>query len=285
VLSRYLDVLVLSNTHYYHDTPLVLALRSSRAIRFVEKSRWRLEFLEDVNTIFLDPGAFASDDGFDGARDRIEFIREKYPQTVIVLCAGQDSIDEFLQATGNRFRHYFQLDYTKVGAAPDSLVEEVVKACQVEVDRNIRARFAYDIAISFAGEQRTFAEAIARGLRERGVSVFYDDFERADLWGRDLYAHLHDIYSNKAQYCIMLASYAYANKVWTNHERQAAQQRALQEKGAPYILPVRCDDTDIPGLSRNIAHLTKDDGASAICARALVKMGVMDLDGEPLDGT
>jgi hypothetical protein len=62
--------------------------------------------------------------------------------------------------------------------------------------------FDYDVAISFAGEQRTEAEAIADCLRKNGIKVFYDRYEQADLWGKDLYEHLSDVYQKKARFCL-----------------------------------------------------------------------------------
>jgi hypothetical protein len=87
------------------------------------------------------------------------------------------------------------------------------------------------------------------------VSVFYDANEQADLWGKDLYAHLADIYEKKAKYCLMLVSGAYAAKVWTNHERKSAQARALMQKGE-YILPVRFDETERSGLPTTVSVST-----------------------------
>jgi hypothetical protein len=51
----------------------------------------------------------------------------------------------------------------------------------------------YDIVISFAGEDRQVAEEIAVELKNNGIRVFYDNFEKADLWGKDLYEHLIDV--------------------------------------------------------------------------------------------
>jgi hypothetical protein len=55
----------------------------------------------------------------------------------------------------------------------------------------------------------------------------------------------------------------YADKVWTNHERKSAQARALHEN-QEYILPVRFDNTEIPGLRSTVAYIdarssTKDE--------------------------
>ena len=36
--------------------------------------------------------------------------------------------------------------------------------------------YTYEVALSFAGEDRAFADAVAKGLRDAGVRVFYDDF-------------------------------------------------------------------------------------------------------------
>lgn len=66
--------------------------------------------------------------------------------------------------------------------------------------------FEYDIALSLAGEDRALVEKVAHGLHDNGVKVFYDDFEKADLWGKNLYEHLADIYTNKARYCLMFLS-------------------------------------------------------------------------------
>src|SRR5690242_14158256 len=114
-------------------------------------------------------------------------------------------------------------------------------------------QYDYDVVISFAGENRHIAEDIASKLKASGVSVFYDRYEEARLLGEDLYERLHDIYSNKARYCIMLISLHYVDKVWAKHERKSAQERALKESN-PYIIPVRLDDTPVPGLPNTIAY-------------------------------
>lgn len=107
--------------------------------------------------------------------------------------------------------------------------------------------FRYDIAISFAGENRPVADEIAEGLAKVGLSVFYDKYAEADLWGKDLFTHLQDVYRRQSRFCLMLVSEAYRQKQWTNHERRAAQARAFEDS-REYILPVRLDDVELPGL-------------------------------------
>lgn len=114
--------------------------------------------------------------------------------------------------------------------------------------------FEWDVAISFAGEDRAIAVQFAEILKTDGLKVFYDTWEQANLWGRDLYQHLDDVYSNKARFCVIFLSAHYSAKAWTNHELKSAQARAFQEH-EEYILPVRLDDTEIPGIRPTLGYL------------------------------
>jgi hypothetical protein len=107
--------------------------------------------------------------------------------------------------------------------------------------------FRYDVAISFAGENRPVADEIPEGLAALGLSVFYDKYAEADLWGKDLFTHLQDVYRKQSRFCLMLVSEPYRQKQWTNHERRAAQARAFEDN-REYILPVLLDDVELPGL-------------------------------------
>jgi hypothetical protein len=112
----------------------------------------------------------------------------------------------------------------------------------------------YDICLSFAGEQRAYVSEVADALRASGIRVFYDEYERAVLWGKDLYEHLAWVYGKASRFCIMFASKDYAEHVWTSHERRSAQARAIAEN-REYILPVIFDDTEIPGINSTIGYL------------------------------
>src|SRR5208283_3705655 len=184
-----------SNVHYYNETPLLAALHSNRAVRHVFKERYSTAPIDCVNTVFLDPSVYP----FERVRELNESVRSKYPDIVFVLCSTADKINEFIAATGDRFKHYFQLDYTQVNSIPAPLVDKMIQACQIELDCNLRSAYQVDVALSFAGEERKYAESIAAQLKAQGVSVFYDDSEKADLWGCDLYTYLHEMYSKKAR--------------------------------------------------------------------------------------
>src|SRR6266567_4003689 len=95
--------------------------------------------------------------------------------------------------------------------------------------------FDYDVALSFAGEDRASAESLAEELKTRGLKVFYDRHEQAELWGKDLYQHLQTIYRDKARFCVVFVSESYSRKLWTRHELRLAQERAFREN-REYIL-------------------------------------------------
>lgn len=115
----------------------------------------------------------------------------------------------------------------------------------------------YDVALSFAGEDREYVESVANLLRQKHVKVFYDKFEQEKLWGKDLYTHLSDIYHKRAQFTVMFISKHYSEKLWTNHEREAAQTRAFHES-REYILPARFDNTEIPGVLATTGYISLD---------------------------
>jgi len=115
-------------------------------------------------------------------------------------------------------------------------------------------KYEYDVALSFAGEERAYVEKVAFILKTNKIKVFYDAFEEAKLWGKNLYEYLDEIYQRKAKYCIIFISKNYAEKLWTTHERKSAQERAFKDN-EEYILPVRFDNTDIPGIRSTVGYV------------------------------
>lgn len=132
--------------------------------------------------------------------------------------------------------------------------------------------YRYDVALSYAGEDRSYVEQVACALRDDAVRVFYDRFEQVDLWGKDLGDHLDLIYRVQSRFCVMFISAAYAAKVWTDHERKSALARAIEQREAEYLLPARFDDTELPGLRPTVKYedlrgQTPDEFAKFIVAK------------------
>lgn len=104
----------------------------------------------------------------------------------------------------------------------------------------------YEVALSFAGEDRSYVEKVAKYLYDRGIEVFYDEFNLVDMWGKNLFEYFDEVYRKNSRHVVMFVSKYYVSKAWTNHERRAMQAKSLE---APeYILPARFDDSEVPGL-------------------------------------
>jgi hypothetical protein len=47
-----------------------------------------------------------------------------------------------------------------------------------------KTKFEFDIALSFAGEDRKYVEQVATRLQRMDLRVFYDEHESTNLWAR-----------------------------------------------------------------------------------------------------
>ncbi|HYA41737.1 MAG TPA: TIR domain-containing protein [Syntrophobacteraceae bacterium] len=136
--------------------------------------------------------------------------------------------------------------------------------------------YKYEVALSFAGEDRAFAEEVAKGLRDAGVQVFYDNFYAAELWGEEPSTKLRQVYHDSSEFCIMVISRYYLEKMWTIFERQQAIERLIREKGKAYVLHVRLDGFagEVPGLPGSISYLSvRSNQAQIIVNTFLAKIG------------
>ncbi|KAB2945274.1 MAG: TIR domain-containing protein (plasmid) [Candidatus Methanoperedens sp.] len=129
--------------------------------------------------------------------------------------------------------------------------------------------FEYDVALSFAGEDRKYSEELAKLLTEKGIKVFYDDYKTAELWGKNLYQHFQSIYRDNARFCVVFVSHNYAEKFWPRHELEQAQARAFREN-EEYILPVRIDNTEIPGINDTRGYIDLRTTAMKDIAEAVI---------------
>jgi hypothetical protein len=140
-------------------------------------------------------------------------------------------------------------------------IEEVMpnddpdKRRRITIETGVFRETDYDVALSFAGEDRAYVRELAERLEALSIKVFFDEREVADLWGRDLVEELVDTYRSRAFRVLMFVSDAYARKAWPTTERRAAMERSLKDVHEPYILPVRLDDTVVPGLVSTTAYV------------------------------
>lgn len=117
-----------------------------------------------------------------------------------------------------------------------------------------QSKFTWDVAISFAGEDRPIAKSFRDLCKDRGIEVFYDFDQQAMLWGKELNKILTDVYRQEALFMVILVSKNYPEKDWTNFEfvngKDAEKERTLE-----YLLPARLDETHIVGLKETVGMI------------------------------
>lgn len=130
----------------------------------------------------------------------------------------------------------------------------------VDLD-DIRARVAIraskypcDVAVSFSGDIRETVEAFVLALKERGLSVFYDFDQQAQLWGQDLRVLLEQVYSTEALFMVVFLSQSYPERDWTEFEVSIGKS-AAKKRTQEYLLPVIVDDAKVIGIQDSIAHV------------------------------
>jgi TIR domain len=189
----------------------------------------------------------SNEDLFTRSASFIESIRRDFSRVVIILSfKSAEYRGAFLAHIPGRFDHYL---YLLPDSSPDEITS-VVERCELWH----RRQFRYEVALSFAGEDREFVNQVAAVLKKNGAKVFYDRYEQADLLGKDLYQHFQMIYRDESRYCVIFASSHYERKSWTNHELRQAQSRVFAEQ-PDYLIPVRLDNTEIPGVNETIGFL------------------------------
>ena len=140
-----------------------------------------------------------------------------------------------------------------------------------------------EVALSFAGEERVYVEEVVRTLQSRDIGVFYDEFEKIQLWGKSLAEELQAVYEHRANLVVFFVSKSWVDKAWPRQERKAALSRAVQER-REFVLPIRFDDTPVPGLPSDVMYLLAENYTPAELASMIAeKLGIMPFAGKASD--
>lgn len=107
---------------------------------------------------------------------------------------------------------------------------------KVDYDEN------YDVALSFAGEDRAYADHLRDALEDLGHAVFYDMAEQHRILGEDVEAYLGPIYNSGSRFVVAILGEMYGRKRWTLFESD--QYRDRIKKGE--VLPIW--STKVPPL-------------------------------------
>jgi hypothetical protein len=131
------------------------------------------------------------------------------------------------------------------------------------------ANFEHDVAFSFSSAQRDYVRGVVSALRLWGARIFYDEDFEVEIWGEDLNEYLQRTYRSLARFVVMFVSKEYANAAFPTAERRSAFAGAMH--GSSTVLPVRFDDTEIPGLNVNAAYLSAETHTPTQLAEKIAK--------------
>ncbi|MCP2250717.1 toll/interleukin-1 receptor domain-containing protein [Lentzea aerocolonigenes] len=131
------------------------------------------------------------------------------------------------------------------------------------------AEYEFDVAPSFAEEDRDRVLPIVDRLKALGVEVFYDKDREIEMWGQDRIEYFSETFSHRARFVLLFSSQHYVSK-WTRLQSRAAMARALEDH-TEYVLPIRIDDTPVPGLLPTIAYLDMRVHSDEVIAQAVAQ--------------
>ena len=130
----------------------------------------------------------------------------------------------------------------------------------------------YDIAVSFAGEQRDYVGQFVEACKARGISVFYDRDITNDWWGKNFIREQRKVYGKNTRYFMPFISTEYLAKPIPQDEFSAAMMTAVNQ-GDGYVLPVLWGSVQVPIdlMHPHIQYLKADDYSPEQLADAVVQ--------------
>lgn len=107
----------------------------------------------------------------------------------------------------------------------------------------------FKIALSFPGEHRIFVEQVAARLADQigHDRVLYDRYYEAEFARPDLDTYLQRLYHDESELIAVFLCADYERKEWCGLEWRAIRD-LIKKRQASTVMPLRFDNTEIPGL-------------------------------------
>jgi Ni2+-binding GTPase involved in maturation of urease and hydrogenase len=113
-------------------------------------------------------------------------------------------------------------------------------------DHVVKPRF--DIAISFAGENRDLARYIAQRLKELDVDTYFDEDYEVSYLGRKLSDEFPKIFSTDSRFVLCILDKFHQEKIWPTFERDVFMPRVEKCE----VIPLCLDDTIFVGIPKDL---------------------------------
>jgi hypothetical protein len=114
--------------------------------------------------------------------------------------------------------------------------------------RDTTENYEFDIAISFAGENRDLARYIAESLELLDVHTFYDEMFEANFLGKTWSAQFKTIFGEKSRLILCILDEHHAKKIWPTFEREHFTTRIPDES----VIPIFLDETKFVGIPQDL---------------------------------
>lgn len=106
----------------------------------------------------------------------------------------------------------------------------------------------FDVAISFAGENRELARYISQKLKEMDVEVYFDEDYEVSYLGKQLSDEFPKVFSSGSRYVLCLLDRHHQQKIWPTFERDVFLPRVKDNQ----VLPVYLDSTIFVGIPNDL---------------------------------
>jgi hypothetical protein len=154
-------------------------------------------------------------------------------------------------------RHFYYNSETKSFAIEDPALFYFIKHldwaalrldCGFKEDNKF---YQYDVAISFAGENRELARFIAESLEELDVPIFFDEQFEANFLGKTWARQFQEIFSEKSRLVVCILDKHHLEKIWPTFERELFMPRIAEES----VIPIFLDGTKFPGVPQDLVGI------------------------------
>ena len=125
----------------------------------------------------------------------------------------------------------------------------------------------FDVALSFAAEDRHVARDIAVAMRKRSIHVLFDEFNQEDFVGSNLHEFLRDLYE-QSRACVVVISDCYLKSPWLQAEIHILLSRSQSDDDYT-IFPVRVSDTPLPLELKSLSSIDYMQSSADLIAEAV----------------
>jgi hypothetical protein len=165
-----------------------------------------------------------------------------------------------LDSKPNCARHFYYNSTSKNFAIEDPALFYYLKHLDWEAMRQdcgfryTDKDYEFDIAISFAGENREIARILTDQLQTLDCSVFYDRLFEANFLGSAWRKQFEDIFRNRSRLVVCILDKNHSEKIWPTFERECFSPRVIDRA----VIPVFLDETLFPGIPQDIIGIKFD---------------------------